>query len=110
MNENTNKVEKKLFEDDKNYTVDTKWIRYLLYDSGLSCYRIQRKYGITAQTTTRIKRGESHLSKLTLRVADQLTKAGKAEYRKNQERMKRMDEYNRELKAQKGRYKNRGLI
>lgn len=110
MNENTNNVEKKLYENGEDYKVDTKWIRYLLYDSGLSCYRIQRKYGVASQTTTRIKRGESHLDKLTLRVASILTRAGKEEYEKNQSKMKRMDEYNRELKAQKGRYKNRGLV
>ena len=33
MNENTNNVEKKLYENGEDYKVDTKWIRYLLYDS-----------------------------------------------------------------------------
>ena len=64
----------------ERYQIDTKWIRYLLYDSGLTCYRIEKKYGIKAQTTTRIRRGKSHLSKITLKTAQQLVDAGKKEY------------------------------
>ena len=64
----------------KRYQIDTKWIRYLLYDSGLTCYRIEKKYGIKAQTTTRIRRGKSKLDKLTLRTAQELVNAGKKEY------------------------------
>ena len=64
----------------ERYQIDTKWIRYLLYDSGLTCYRIEKKYGIKAQTTTRIRRGKSKLDKLTLRTAQELVDAGKKEY------------------------------
>ena len=64
----------------ERYQIDTKWIRYLLYDSGLTCYRIEKKYGLKAQTTTRIRRGKSQLGKITLKTAQQLVDAGKAEY------------------------------
>lgn len=64
----------------ERYQIDTKWIRYLLYDSGLTCYRIEKKYGIKAQTTTRIRRGKSQLGKITLKTAQQLADAGKKEY------------------------------
>ena len=64
----------------ERYQIDTKWIRYLLYDSGLTCYRIEKKYGIKAQTTTRIRRGKSKLDKVTLKTAQQLVDAGKKEY------------------------------
>lgn len=64
----------------EQYQIDTKWIRYLLYDSGLTCYRIEKKYGIKAQTTTRIRRGKSKLDKVTLKTAQELVDAGKAEY------------------------------
>ena len=64
----------------ERYQIDTKWIRYLLYDSGLTCYRIEKKYGIKAQTTTRIRRGKSKLDKVTLKTAQELVDAGKAEY------------------------------
>ena len=67
-------------EQPERYKIDTKWIRYLLYDSGLTCYRIEKKYGIKAQTTTRIRRGKSKLDKVTLKTAQKLVDAGKAEY------------------------------
>lgn len=67
-------------EQPEQYQIDTKWIRYLLYDSGLTCYRIEKKYGIKAQTTTRIRRGKSKLDKVTLKTAQELVDAGKAEY------------------------------
>ena len=67
-------------EQAERYKIDTKWIRYLLYDSGLTCYRIEKKYGIKAQTTTRIRRGKSKLDKVTLKTAQKLVDAGKAEY------------------------------
>lgn len=67
-------------EQPERYQIDTKWIRYLLYDSGLTCYRIEKKYGIKAQTTTRIRRGKSKLDKVTLKTAQQLVDAGKKEY------------------------------
>jgi hypothetical protein len=67
-------------EQPEQYQIDTKWIRYLLYDSGLTCYRIEKKYGIKAQTTTRIRRGKSRFSKITLKTAQQLVDAGKKEY------------------------------
>lgn len=74
MKNDTNKVQP------KRYQIDTKWIRYLLYDSGLTCYRIEKKYGIKAQTTTRIRRGKSRFGKITLKIAQKLVDAGKAEY------------------------------